>query len=93
MREKVTKIIIELETVGDAYEVVDMTISTLETLLESERLPTTFKAHGNAKGIISFETSERCSECKGVGEIATDEDDGEGHIMAGVGSRKCLCQS
>jgi len=34
-----------------------------------------------------------CEYCNGTGEIATDEDDGEGHTMRGVGTRKCICQS
>ena len=33
-----------------------------------------------------------CIECKGTGEVRTDEDDGEGHIMRGVGTEKCICQ-
>lgn len=36
---------------------------------------------------------ETCSfgECDGSGEVSTDESDGEGHIMAGVGTQKCRC--
>lgn len=30
-----------------------------------------------------------CDECLGEGEVATDESDGEGHTMRGVGTRKC----
>ena len=33
-----------------------------------------------------------CSECLGTGELSIDEDDGEGHIARGVGSRKCSCK-
>lgn len=33
-----------------------------------------------------------CIYCGGEGEVATDEDDGEGHIMRGVGTQKCVCQ-
>ena len=33
-----------------------------------------------------------CEWCEGTGEVATDEDDGEGHIMRGVGTKKCICQ-
>ena len=33
-----------------------------------------------------------CQECFGTGEISTDESDGEGHTMRGVGTRKCECQ-
>ena len=31
--------------------------------------------------------------CDGSGEISTDESDGEGHIMRGVGTQKCLCKT
>lgn len=33
-----------------------------------------------------------CEWCEGTGEVATDEDDGEGHTMRGVGTKKCICQ-
>ena len=33
-----------------------------------------------------------CAECDGTGEVSTDESDGEGHIMRGVGTETCLCQ-
>jgi len=29
--------------------------------------------------------------CDGSGVVSTDEDDGEGHTMRGVGERPCLC--
>lgn len=32
-----------------------------------------------------------CEYCEGTGEMACDEDDGEGHIMRGVGTTKCIC--
>ena len=33
-----------------------------------------------------------CEYCRGSGEIPVDENDGEGHIMVGVGTQKCICQ-
>lgn len=38
---------------------------------------------------------EACSfgECDGSGEVSTDESDGEGHIMRGVGTRACRCRT
>ena len=42
--------------------------------------------------ITSIEEGE-CATCGGTGEVATDEDDGEGHIMRGVGTQKCECQT
>lgn len=38
------------------------------------------------------EAVEVCEYCLGEGTIATDESDGEGHIMRGVGTKKCVCQ-
>lgn len=32
-----------------------------------------------------------CEFCDGTGEVSTDESDGEGHIMRGVGSQPCIC--
>jgi len=34
-----------------------------------------------------------CALCDGTGEVSTDESDGEGHIMSGVGTQKCVCQT
>lgn len=36
---------------------------------------------------------ELCEYCNGEGVVATDVDDGEGHLMRGVGdSKPCICQ-
>lgn len=37
----------------------------------------------------SCEVEEVCGECLGTKKVATDEDDGEGHTMRGVGEQKC----
>jgi len=37
-------------------------------------------------------TEEVCAYCLGTGEVSTDVDDGEGHMMHGVGTEKCICQ-
>ncbi len=51
--------------------------------------------------VISAEEIERareemqddvCELCGGTGEIPTDIDDGEGHIMQGVGTEICPCK-
>ncbi len=34
--------------------------------------------------------NEVCAYCLGTGEESLDEDDGEGHLMKGVGSKKCI---
>jgi hypothetical protein len=41
---------------------------------------------------LGCKVAEACSDCFGTGEITTDESDGEGHIMVGVGHKKCHCQ-
>jgi len=41
------------------------------------------------RGIVQKEV---CDYCEGSGIIATDESDGEGHIMQGVGTAECICQ-
>jgi len=38
------------------------------------------------------EVEEVCEFCYGEGEVSTDESDGEGHIMRGVGTQKCICR-
>lgn len=35
------------------------------------------------------QVDEVCETCRGTGEIDTDESDGEGHTMRGVGTTKC----
>jgi len=36
---------------------------------------------------------ELCEYCEGTGEISTDVDDGEGHIMHGAGDKEpCICK-
>lgn len=47
----------------------------------------------NGKRINCPHQEEVCEWCEGTGEVATDEEDGEGHTMRGVGTRKCICQS
>ncbi len=45
--------------------------------------------------LIDFliEDGQMCEHCLDEGEISTDESDGEGHIMRGVGSRRCECKA
>ncbi len=43
-------------------------------------------------GPSEHDQAEVCDFCGGSGEIATDESDGEGHIMRGVGTQKCICR-
>lgn len=64
----------------------------IETLLEG-----TPKAHyyidgESERGHWDYSTEEVCTDCYGTGIVATDEDDGEGHTMRGVGESKCICQ-
>ena len=39
--------------------------------------------------IIDYKSLQLCELCGGTGEIATDEDDGEGHTLRGVNSELC----
>lgn len=41
---------------------------------------------------LLIEDGQMCEDCNDEGEVSTDESDGEGHIMRGVGSRKCICK-
>jgi hypothetical protein len=43
-------------------------------------------------GISQRENPDWCELCGGTGEISTDEQDGEGHTMRGVGTQKCICR-
>lgn len=38
------------------------------------------------------ESVSDCDLCGDTGFVVIDEDDGEGNIMVGTGTRKCLCQ-
>ena len=38
------------------------------------------------------EVEDVCAFCLGEGEYSTDESDGEGHVMRGVGTQKCHCK-
>ena len=43
-----------------------------------------------ALGLADADTDIKpCETCGGTGEVATDEDDGNGHSMRGVGTSKC----
>lgn len=42
---------------------------------------------------LLVEDNQMCEDCHDEGEVSTDESDGEGHIMRGVGSQKCHCKS
>ena len=87
--EKVYKIKIELECV-DEHKLATFLHYVAEDI-EEGRLENKQNA-GMVDGTITYEKEERCEYCKGTGEVSTDEDDGEGHIMRGVGTEKCICQ-
>lgn len=42
---------------------------------------------------LLIEDNQMCEYCNDEGEVSTDESDGEGHIMRGVGSRRCECKA
>ncbi len=41
------------------------------------------------KELLDEEKFDICPDCNGTGYESCDEDDGEGHVLAGVGTRKC----
>lgn len=69
---------------------------TVEAEDEKEATQLAYETLGEHPSCLEFniKTTEEgeCAECGGTGEVATDEDDGEGHIMRGVGTAKCECQ-
>ena len=55
-----------------------------------------YMIHGGAGFVTSAGTytiEPECDLCGGTGEIAMDQEDGEGHTMSGVETRKCVCQN
>ncbi len=86
--EKVYKLNIQLESTDEAD--LAMVVNLIaDDIAEGREI-----VIGNAlaTGTVKYTTEERCEHCHGEGEVATDEDDGEGHTMRGVGSQKCICQ-
>ncbi|QDP67622.1 MAG: hypothetical protein Tp172MES00d2C118482111_16 [Prokaryotic dsDNA virus sp.] len=91
MLEKVYKITVELESTDEAD--LGIFLHYIGEDIENGRLkPLQHVNNGIIEGKVTYTTEERCEDCKGEGEVAVDEDDGEGHIMRGVGIRKCHCQ-
>jgi hypothetical protein len=93
MSEKVYKISIEIEStdVVDAVEAIRDLYEKLEDI-DIQKISYLRSSDDVTEWSATFKTEERCEHCHGDGEVATDEDDGEGHTMRGVGSQKCICQ-
>ena len=51
-----------------------------------------YEVDGQLLEEVLIQSGQLCGECGGSGEVSVDEDDGEGHLMRGVGTRKCICQ-
>lgn len=94
MMEKVYRIKIDIEST-DKVEVVEAIMNLYESLedVDIEGLSLLRKGTAAFEWRAEITTEERCEHCHGSGEVATDEDDGEGHTMRGVGTQKCICQS
>jgi hypothetical protein len=41
---------------------------------------------------VMGEAPPECEICGDTGEVPCDEEDGEGHTMRGVSTRKCICR-
>lgn len=89
--ETVYKIKIELES-NDEADLSRFLHWVAEDIEEGRLTKTQTAGMNNVDGKVDYSKEERCEHCKGTGEVATDEDDGEGHIMRGVGTSKCICQ-
>lgn len=91
MMEKVYRIKIDIESTDEAD--IARFLHWIAEDVEEGRLKNIQMARGGiAQGTVKYTTEERCEHCHGTGEVATDEDDGEGHTMRGVGTQKCICQ-
>lgn len=102
MMEKLYKLDAHIEGT-DLYEVLgalvtmqdqiqDMLEDQGDDITEDDPFDMQFIAGYPYEGGAKITAEERCSECLGTGEVSCDESDGEGHIMRGVGTQKCLCQ-
>lgn len=60
--------------------------------MEEYEIYTQRKGYKCLKCFKECDIKEVCEWCRGSGEISTDEEDGEGHTMRGVGTEKCPCQ-
>ena len=87
--ETVYKIKIELESTDEA-DLATFLHYVAEDIAEGRLLKE--QTAGMVDGTVKYDKEERCEECHGEGEVSIDEDDGEGHIMSGVGTSKCECQ-
>jgi len=73
------------------YIIIDEASNVSEAEWEARNKLQRLKSDGAIT--IGVRTTEFiCDDCDGEGEVSTDEDDGEGHTMRGVGLRKCHCQ-
>lgn len=88
MMEKVYRIKIELESTDEA-DLAQVLNFIADDVAEGREIVLGNKL---ATGKVEYTSEERCEHCHGSGEVATDEDDGEGHTMRGVGTQKCICQ-
>lgn len=75
----------------EGYVIIEETTTIPEAMFQAQSLLIKHLPHSL---VLRARTAERvCLYCLGEGEIATDEDDGEGNMMRGVGVEKCICQN
>lgn len=80
--------------VGKTIEIHTEFIGGLPLGSTYERDGKKYKVTNNNKTIVTTAVliEYECDECEDTGEVSCDESDGEGHIMRGVGTQKCICQ-
>lgn len=89
-----TTVLITLDCSGHGYDALDYLVDALTALMDENKVTGKHYLTGSVAldGVINVTTKQVCEHCLGDGEIAQDEDDGEGHIMRGVNIKKCICQ-
>ena len=97
MMEKAYKVRITLES-DDICELASRLVEMSQTIEDGpffdsrEKDVNIIYDRNGVVGLMKVSSEYRCERCHGSGEVATDESDGEGHIMRGVNLEKCLCQ-
>jgi len=90
-KETVYKIRITLES-NDEADLSRFVHYIAEDIEDGRLIARQTAGMNNVDGVVTYEKEKRCEYCHDTGEVATDESDGEGNIMRGVGTAKCECQ-
>ena len=86
--EATTKLTVSFEST-DIEDIIAAVDQMRESLVQEDR---TMGMPQPVRGVWELRSGSWCEYCRGEGEVAHDEDDGEGHIMRGVDIKKCSCQ-